>query len=153
VNRWARIVWVLAVAATGGWVFSAWLGRGVVSDPTLARHTLVAFAALLALVLAHGWIATYLLLLSRALPRAAELGREEKRRLFDNRIRGVVSAVTSILAALALFAVSNALYPARLEARPHAWFALVSCVVLTAALGLEARSLSVVGRLCRQLDR
>jgi len=152
-NRWGKIVLVLATVATAAWLVSGWLGRSVIDDATLARHTLIAFSALLALLLTHGWIVAYLLLLRRYLGAAVSLEPKDRRELDRGRAIGVGSAGAAVVSALLLFTVSNALYPARLKAGPHTWAAIVCSVVLVAALVVEGRALVSAGRVCRRLDR
>jgi len=142
-NRWGRIVMALASLATAAWIGAGALGYDVVDGGTLARHTLLAFSALLALVLCHAWIAVYLLVaerLVRAANAAAAAALARSRRL------GVAAAALAVTATIAQFTSANALYPARLDARWHALAALATVVVLVLALALERSALAAAGR-------
>jgi hypothetical protein len=149
-NRWAKIVWTLATLGTAGWVGVGLHGYRVADQPTLGLHTLGAFAALLVLLLAHGWMAIFALASRRLVARAAggappALARACRATLF--------AGVLAMAAAGAQFWLSNALYPARLVARDHALAAAGSIVVLLAALVVEALALGAHARTVERLDR
>jgi len=146
VNRWARIVLTLAALATLAWIGAGAMGWSVVDDSTLARHTLVSFLVLLALVLTHGWVALFVVVSSRLVGRRATIDLEARRQLALARRASLVAAIAAVAAALALFLLSNALYPTRLLARPHALAAAAATAVLVVAWIAELRALKRHGR-------
>jgi hypothetical protein len=146
VNRWARIVLALSAFATLAWIGAGATGWRVVDDSTLARHTLVSFLVLLALVMTHGWVALFVVVSSRLVRRRATIPGEALRQLALARFVSLIAAVAAVVAALALFVMSNALYPARLAARPHALAAAAATAVLVAAWIAELRALDRHGR-------
>jgi hypothetical protein len=153
VNRWSRIVWTLALAASLAWVGGGWLGYAVRDDATLARHTLLVFSALLALVLTQGWVAIHLIAAERLLSRVAGCSTAERATLVRARRQGGVAALVAMASAIGEFAVSNAVYPARLTPRWHALGALASVLILAVALAVEMGALRRAGIVARALDR
>jgi len=151
VNRWSRIVWTLSLLAAIGWIAGGWFGYEVRDGASLARHTLLVFFALLALVLTHGWVAIYLLAVEQLLRRRARPSQSEESSLARARRRGAIGAALAIAAALAQFAVSNALFPDRLDAGWHAWGALGTAMLLALAALLERSALAATGELARAL--
>lgn len=151
-NRWCRIVLALSVAATVVWISGGWVGYQVRSDSTLARHTLLVFGALLALLLTHGWVGIYLVTLERLLRRRADLGPDVHSALARSRRWGVSGAALGVTAPLAQFLSGNALYPGRLDAQWHAVGGLLSAVALTVTLALEWRALRRVSRVSEGLS-
>jgi hypothetical protein len=145
-NRWARIVLALSAFATVGWTASALAGYRVDSDATLARHTLFAFAVLLALVLTHGWVAVFALVANPLVRRRAALPAATARALAAARRLAVAAAVVAIAAALAQFLAANALDPARLRAAPHAFAGWASVALLVLAWLAERHALARHGR-------
>ena len=141
-NRWGRIVLALSALATLAWAGAGLTGRSVVDDPTLARHTLLSFVILLALVLTHGWVAVFALVSGSLLRRRVEPGMETARQLTRARRLAVVAATVAVAVALAQFLVSNALYPARLKAGQHGMFGWASVVVLALAWLAERSALA-----------
>jgi hypothetical protein len=148
-NRWARIVWTLSLLAAAGWIAGGWAGYEVRDGATLARHTLLVFAALLVIVLTHGWVAIYLVTFERLLARDATLSAHQSASLARARRRGAIGAALATIATVAQFAISNALYPARLVGSWHALAALVSSLALAFAAALEWRALSAAGGVAR----
>jgi len=149
-NGWARIVWSLGLAATLGWIGAGAFGYRVVDQATLGLHTLASFAALLALLLAHGWMAVFALTSRNLVARVAGATSPA---LASACRATFLAGVLAILAASAQFSVSNALFPSRLAARTHAAAAAASIVVLVAALAVQARGLAAHGRAIAELDR
>jgi hypothetical protein len=146
VNRWARIVLALSAAATLAWIGAGAMGWRVVDDSTLAQHTLVSFLVLLALVLTHGWVAFFVVVSSQLVGRRATISDQALRQLSLARRVSLAAAFAAVAAALALFLLSNALYPARLAARPHALAAGAATAVLVAAWIAELHALKRHGR-------
>jgi hypothetical protein len=150
-NRWARIVFGLAFAASIAWIAGGALGYRIVDDESLAQHTLLGFVALLALILAHGWIVAFAAVSFRLVgqrvashdPVVAELGR--------SRTGAAIGAALAILASTAQFVVSNALYPGRLSPFWHAVSGALSALSVLAALAIEIRALRRHGRAIRAL--
>jgi hypothetical protein len=149
-NRWAKIVWSVALAATLGWIGVGLSGYRVADQPTLALHTQAALVALLALLLAHGWMVVFALVSRRLVARAAGAA---PRALAAACRTTLAAGFFAVSVALAQFALSNALFPARLVARSHALAAAASLVVLIAALVVEARALAAHARAVAALDR
>ena len=145
-NHWARIVLALSLAATLGWIAAGVLGYRVDDARTLAIHTLVSFAALLALVLVHGWVVVFSVVSVRLLRGRVEPLGPEVAMLVRARNVAAVAGGAAIACALVQFTVSNALFPARLPPRQHALAAGLSLVVLLAAWAAEAVALTWHGR-------
>jgi hypothetical protein len=145
-NRWGRIVWTLAAVATAAWLAGGLAGYRVADLPTLARHTLLAFSALLALALTHLWVAVYVVVFERLMRDRVGLDAAEASALRTARRRGLAGAAIALIAAIAQFTSANALYPARLDPAWHAGAGLVTLVALGAALALEAAALRRAGR-------
>jgi uncharacterized membrane protein len=148
-NRWSRIVWWLAIVSTAGWIAGGLLGYRAVDQLTLARHTLTSLVALLALILCHSWIALFSLVSRGLLSRT---GAEIDRQLRSAIGIAAVAATVAIVAAVAQFTVSNALFPARLEATRHAIAGGSSVLVLVLALVFEGRALARHGAAVRTLE-
>ena len=110
-NRWARIVWSLGLAATLGWIGAGAFGYRVVDQASLGLHTLASFAALLALLLAHGWMRC-----SHSLRATRGAGCRACRQGSLPRCGTFLAGVLAIVVASAQFSVSNALFPSRLAA-------------------------------------
>lgn len=144
-NRWGRIVWSLAALASAAWISGGLLGYRIVDAETLARHTLVAFSALLALALTHLWVAVYLVVLERLMRRGFATSAAATRALTSARRRGVAAAAVAVFAPVAQFTSANALYPSRLDAGWHAVAGLLTAIALGVALGLERRALRDAG--------
>jgi hypothetical protein len=144
-NRWGRIVVFLSAVAGVAWAGAGLLGYRVVDAASLARHTLFSFSALLALVLAHCWVAVYLLTLERLLARRAAIVEPDAAALARARRRGLSGALLAIGAVVAQFSTANALYPGRIEPRWHALAGLASVLALLAALWLETGALRRAG--------
>ena len=151
-NRWARIVLALAALATLAWAGAGEMGRSVVDDATLAQHTLASFLVLLALVLTHGWVAVFSLVSNRLVGRRVALDAEARRDLAGARRVACVAACVAVAAALAQFLVSNALYPARLVARPHAMLGWATTAALVLAWLAELRALTRHGRVLARVQ-
>jgi len=151
-NRWARIVLSLSALSTAGWIVSGALGYRIHDPSALFRHTLIAFAALLGIVLTQAWIATFSIVSLRLARRLGLESREAFRRAARASGWSVIAALLSILSALILFTLSNALYPARLAARPHGEEAAASAAILVIALVVEARMLTRHGRAMAELE-
>jgi hypothetical protein len=149
-NRWARIVWSLALVATLGWIGVGVHGYRVADQPALHLHTLGAFVALLALVLAHGWMAIFALVSRGLVARAAGV---PPRALAAACRATLVAGTLAVAIALAQFALSSALYPERFTARAHALAAGASLIALVGALAFEARALAVHAREVAALER
>ncbi len=149
-NRWSRIVLAIGLVATASWVGAAGIGFQVDSQESLGFHMMLSFGALLALVLVHGWVALFAIASERWVKSASGRASVE---LAATRRLAVGAASVALLAALLQFTLSNALYPARLQALPHALAGLASCLVLAAALIVEARALTRHGREIAALDR
>lgn len=145
-NRWGRIVWSLAALATAAWLVGGLAGYRVDDLPTLARHTLLAFSALLALALTHLWVAVYLVVFERLMRARVGVAAAEASALRSARQRGLTGAALALVATVAQFTTANALYPARLDPAWHAGAGLVTLVALGAALALEAAALRQAGR-------
>lgn len=141
-NRWARIVLAMSALATLAWAGAGFAGRSVVDDPTLARHTLLSFLVLLALVLTHGWVAVFAVVSGRLLRRRLTPPAQIARRLARARWLAVAAATLAVAAALGLFVISNALYPARLQARPHGLLGWASVAALVVAWLAERHALT-----------
>lgn len=137
-NRWANIVWSIALVATLGWLGAGALGYRVHDQRSLTIHTLASFVALLALLLAHGWMAVFALASRRFVARAS--GSDSPALASAGRAVLFVSLL-AIVAALAQFTVSNALFPARLKAKGHAQAAALSASAIALALVVEMRAL------------
>lgn len=145
-NRWARIVLALSAAATLAWIGAGAMGWRVADDATLAQHTLVSYLVLLALVLTHGWVVAFAIVSNRLLVARAAIGAGARAQLARAGRIAVGAALAAVGAALALFLVSNALYPARLAERSHAIAGGASTAVLVVAWIAEWRALSRHGR-------
>jgi len=139
-SRWSRIVVAIAVIGCVAWVAAGIAGDGAGQGPEpLGLHTLVAFGATLALLLADVWLIVYLLAGTR-LARAAgiDLGPLAAG-------RRAVCALAGLAAALAIcaFALAGALYPDRLSPIPHAGLAVATlaahAILLVAAVRHLAR--------------
>lgn len=146
-NRWGRIVWSLAALATAAWLASGLAGYRVADLPTLARHTLLAFSALLALALAHLWVAVYVVVFERLMRERVGVGAAEASALKAARRWGLGGAAIALVAAVAQFTSANALYPARLDPAWHAGAGFATLVALGAALAFEAAALRQAGRI------
>jgi len=144
-NRWSRIVVFLSAVAAVAWTGAGWLGFRVTDLATLARHTLVSFSALLALLLVHLWVAIYLLTLERLLTRQGTVAGAAAATLASARRAGAGGALVAIVAVVAQFTTANALFPGRLEPRWHAAAGLASVVALIVALALETVALRRAG--------
>jgi hypothetical protein len=152
VNRWARIVLTLAALATAGWIAAGVAGYTVASDDTLARHTLLAFSALLALLLTHAWVAVFAAASARALRgRHSEASGAALVELVKAARLAAGGASVAIAAAVLQFTLSSALYPGRWPPRAHALAGLFATVLLVAALLIEARALRRHERAARAL--
>jgi hypothetical protein len=146
VNRWSRIVLAISLAATLAWIAAGALGYRVHDARTLAIHTLVGFAALLALLLVHGWVVVFSVVSVRLLRAHVEPFGPLRMELVRTRNLAAVAGVAAIVTVLLQFTVSNALFPARLQPRQHALAAGLSLVVLVAAWAAEAVALARHGR-------
>jgi hypothetical protein len=145
-NRWARIVLALSALATLAWAGAGLAGRSIVDDLTLARHTLLSFVVLLALVLTHAWVAMFALVSSGLLRRRIAPPAVAARELARARWSAVIAAAVAMAAALGQFLVSNALYPARLKAGQHGLFGWASVAILVLAWLAERQALARHGR-------
>lgn len=150
-NRWSRIVWTLALLGALAWIVGGSFGYEVRDNASLARHTLLVFAALLALVFTHGWVAVHLLVVERLLRRSSRLSARETSIMASARRRGAAGATLALVSVVAQFAVSNALYPGRLGAGWHALGALGSALVLGLALTLEWAALTAAGKVAKAI--
>ena len=151
-NRWARIVLALAALATLGWVLAGASGWSVADDATLARHTLLSYLVLLALILTHGWVAVFAVASNRLVARRATLPGTARRELSRARLAAFAAACSAVAATLAQFLISNALYPARLVARPHAIAGWATTGILVLAWIAERRALTRHGRALAALE-
>lgn len=148
-NRWATIVFALALVAAAAWVATGVYGFRVIDRETFALHALVAYGALLALVLTQAWFALFALA-SRALVRRA-VGRDTAELV--RAARAILAAsLLAIAACAAHFTASSALFPSGQSARTHALAALGSLVALVVALAVEARSLRLHARAAARLE-
>lgn len=145
-NRWGRTALALSTVAAVAWVAAGLLGYRVVDVASLARHTLIAFSALLGLLLMQLWVAVYLLTLERLMRRAGGLSAGGAAELARARRSGLLGSALAIVAASAQFTTANALYPARLDPTWHAIAGSASVVALIAALALETSALRRAGR-------
>lgn len=144
-NRWARTALGLSTVAAAAWIAAGLLGYRVVDVASLARHTLVAFSALLGLLLMQTWVAVYLLTLERLMRRTRGWKAGDAAELARARRRGLLGSALAIVAASAQFTTANALYPARLDPSWHAVAGAASVVALIAALALETSALRRAG--------
>ncbi len=142
-NRWARIVWSIALVGSLGWLGAGALGYWVEDQETLVLHTLASFLALLVLVLAQVWMAVFVIASRRLVARAT--GSDSPALASAARAVLLVSLI-AIVAVCAQFTLSNALFPARLEPKQHAQAAAVSMAALALALIVEARALRAHAR-------
>jgi hypothetical protein len=141
-NRWSRIVFAIAVAGCLAWVAAGLAGREAGRGPEpLAVHTLVAFGATLALLLADLWVVVYLATCTR-LARAA--GRDLSA-LGRARRSVYAAAILAVLLAITAFAVAGALYPGRLDPLLHVGLAL-------SALGAQIVFVVLAIRLLRRQE-
>lgn len=145
-NRWGRTALALSTVAAVAWVAAGLLGYRVVDVASLARHTLIAFSALLGLLLMQLWVAVYLLTLERLMRRAGGSSAGGAAELARARRGGLLGSTLAIVASSVQFTTANALYPARLDPSWHAAAGAVSVVALIAALLLETRALRRAGR-------
>lgn len=150
-NRWSKIVLALTTVATAAWIGVGAYGFRVADEESFARHTLVAFVALLALVFSHGWIAVFAAVSPGMIRRQAGGGAEFPGLRAARRF-ALPAAVLAILAAVAQFVVSNALYPSRLNRRAHLLAAAASAVILIVAVCFEALALRRHGGAVAALD-
>ncbi len=151
-NRWSRIVLALAAVATLSWLYAGATGFRVNDDQSLALHTLISFAALLALVLTHTWVAVFVVVSERLIRRRGGCADSELRALAQARRRGLSGALASVGLAVSMFALSNALIPGHLDRRNHLVMAVIACLAVVGALLLEAQALSLHGRATRALE-
>jgi uncharacterized membrane protein (UPF0182 family) len=152
VNRWSRIVLSISATATLVWIGAGWLGYRVHDDRSLFVHTMLTFAALLALVLAHAWVATFAVVSVRLLRGTGSFGGAPYARLARQRNVAVGAALAAVAAALSLFTISNARYPAHLSPGSHALAAGLSALVLLGSLFAEARALAGQGRILAEAE-
>lgn len=151
-NRWARIVVAMAAVATAGWIAAGVLGFRVADDGTLADHTLISFAALLLLLLSQTWVAAFALASERLALRRVDRRRAEAATMVRSGRIAALWAGVAIVAALAQFTVSNALYPGRLEPRAHTVAGAAAALAIVLALAVEVRALRRHGRAAAALD-
>lgn len=138
-NRWSRIVVAIALVGCAAWIAAGLAGDEAGRGPgPLGQHTLVAFGATLALLLADVWLIVYLVASAR-LARAAgvDLGPL-------SRSRRAVCVLAGLAAALAVcaFALAGALYPDRLSPSLHVGLAVTTLVAHAALLVAAVRHLA-----------
>jgi hypothetical protein len=139
-SRWSRIVIAIALFGCGAWVAAGIAGDEAGRGPgPLGLHTLVAFGATLALLLADIWLIVYLLAGAR-LARAAgiDLGA-----LAAGRRAVCALAVLAAALAVCAFSLAGALYPDRLSPVLHTVLAVATlaahAILLVAAVRHLAR--------------
>ena len=137
-NRWSRIVAAIAVAGCVAWLAAGFAGRDAGHGPeALAVHTLVAFGATLALLLADVWVVVYLATSAR-LARAAGIDLD---RLARGRTAVCSLAVLAAALAVTAFTLAGALYPGGMPPALHVGLALATLAAQVVFLIVAVRHL------------
>lgn len=151
-NRWARIVLVLSALSILAWTASGLLGWRVESDATLAVHTLVAFGALLALLLCQGWVMVFLAVSEHKIAALGTVAASELAEISRARRDASIAAVLVLVATTGQFASSSLTYPAHFHRLAHLVGGAVSVLLLAAAWGVETMALKRHGRAVSRAD-
>jgi hypothetical protein len=140
-NRWAWIVFVIGGLGLAGWAVVGLQGLrvGAAAEP-LALHTLLALVATLALVLAELWVIVFLLACVRNVAALGVRGDEVDGLRRDAR-RALALGLAAVVAALALFAGTSALYPGRLSPALHLATSLAATALQLAFFAFARRAL------------
>jgi len=151
-NRWARIVLVLSAVATLAWLVGGLLGWSVASDATLARHTLVSFGALLALLLCQGWIVVFLAVSERKIGALAGVPAGELAEIGRARRDASVAAVLVLAAVTGQFAISSLTFPSRFDRLVHVVGGAASVLLLVVAWAVETKAFGRHERAVRRAE-